>query len=169
MTHDLLTGTTLRERAAKAVADDHLQGALQAATDRFSRGCDSAAGAVSNYEELRAAARYIRADVLSRLPDILGELADKLEARGGHVCWAATADEANAYVADVMRRRNAKLVVKGKSMASEEIHLNDMLERMGVEPVETDLGEWIIQLADETPSHIIAPAIHKTRYDVADL
>src|SRR5439155_20617309 len=77
--------------------------------------------------------------------------------------------EANGYIAEVARRTQTSLVVKSKSMASEEIHLNTALEAHGIEVVETDLGEWIIQLAGETPSHIIAPALHKTRHDVAEL
>lgn len=122
-----------------------------------------------NWEELREAARSIRADILGRLPDVLERMADEVEGRGGHVFWASTAEEANDYIEQVARRTNAKLAVKSKSMASEEIHLNDALEAQGIEVVETDLGEWIIQLAGETPSHIIAPALHKTRTDVAEL
>jgi L-lactate dehydrogenase complex protein LldF len=122
-----------------------------------------------NWEALREAARSIRADIMQRLPEVLGRLADNVEARGGHVFWAADAAEADDYVASVAKRTDAKLAVKSKSMASEEIHLNAALQAQGVEVVETDLGEWIIQLAGETPSHIIAPALHKTRHDVAEL
>jgi L-lactate dehydrogenase complex protein LldF len=100
---------------------------------------------------------------------VLSQLADNVEARGGHVFWAADAAEANDYVTSVAKRTGTKLAVKSKSMASEEIHLNAALEAQGVEVVETDLGEWIIQLAGETPSHIIAPALHKNRRDVAEL
>src|SRR5438445_3834448 len=160
--------SALRVRSAGAIADDRLQRALQNATDRFALGRGLATMGV-NWEELREAARSIRAGVMARLWQVLAQLADNVEARGGHVFWAANADEANDYVAGVARRTNAKLVVKSKSMASEEIHLNHALEADGIEVVETDLGEWIIQLAGETPSHIIAPALHKTRHDVAEL
>ena len=166
---DLLSGTTLRGRAARAVADEHLQLALHKATDRMATQKAAGVATIDNWEELRQAGRSIKQSVLGRLPDLLGRLADGVEARGGHVCWAATAEEATSYVLGVARRRGVRRVVKSKSMASEEIELNAVLEGAGIQVVETDLGEWIIQLARETPSHIIAPAIHKTRGDVAEL
>ena len=92
-----------------------------------------------------------------------------LEALGGHVHWAADGAEATAIVRELVGRHGTRIVAKGKSMASEEIHLNEVLEADGCEVIETDLGEFIIQLAGETPSHIIAPAIHHDRYTVADL
>src|SRR5690606_8318187 len=88
---------------------------------------------------------------------------------GGNVCWAATADEARRYVVDVVARHGVTRVAKSKSMATEEIDLNPALEAAGAEVVETDLGEWIIQLAGETPSHIIAPALHRDRHRRHDL
>src|SRR5204862_47183 len=88
---------------------------------------------------------------------------------GGHVHFATTAEEAREIVLDIARRTGARMAVKSKSMATEEIHLNDALQAIGVTPVETDLGEYIIQLAHERPSHIIAPAIHKTKGQVAEL
>ncbi|PYO49160.1 MAG: amino acid dehydrogenase, partial [Candidatus Rokuibacteriota bacterium] len=88
---------------------------------------------------------------------------------GGHVHFATTAEEARRIILDIARRTGARMAVKSKSMATEEIHLNDALEAIGVTPVETDLGEYIIQLAHERPSHIIAPAIHKTKGQVAEL
>jgi L-lactate dehydrogenase complex protein LldF len=160
---------SLRERSRHAIADEHLHATLAKATNLFQMGRGLGASTVANWEELREAGRSIRASVLSRLPDVLERLAANVEARGGHVCWASDAGEANDYVAGIVRRTNAKLAVKSKSMASEEIHLNRTLASLGCEPVETDLGEWIIQLAGETPSHIIAPAIHKTRGDVQKL
>src|SRR6267378_4525819 len=92
-----------------------------------------------------------------------------VERLGGHVHFATTAEEARDVVLDIARRTGARMAVKSKSMATEEIHLNDALEAIGVTPVETDLGEYIIQLAHERPSHIIAPAIHKTKGQVAEL
>jgi L-lactate dehydrogenase complex protein LldF len=103
------------------------------------------------------------------LPELLDEWSNRVEAVGGHVHWATDAAEAVAIVRDLVRAQDARIVAKGKSMASEEIHLNEVLEADGREVVETDLGEFIIQLAGETPSHIIAPAIHHDRYTVADL
>lgn len=159
----------LRSRARAAVADDHLRGALRSFTDRLAAGRIEAQSSVENYEELREAARSIKAGVLDRLPETLDRLASIVEARGGRVFWAADAQEANAYVRSVAAANAVKLVVKSKSMVTEEIHLNAALESDGMEVVETDLGEWIIQLAHETPSHILAPAIHKTRGDIAAL
>ncbi len=167
---DMLRGTSLRGRARDAVGNDGLRRALALATDNMAaKRTGAGAQQVTNYEELREAARWIRSRVLANLPDVLGELADNVERRGGHVHWATTAEDASGYVAEVAARTGAKLAAKSKSMASEEIHLNDVLQSGGVEVIETDLGEWIIQLAGETPSHIIAPAIHKTRGDVARL
>jgi L-lactate dehydrogenase complex protein LldF len=165
----LLEGTSLRQRAATAVADEHLGLAIGRATDRMKTQKALGSGTLTNWEELREAGRSIRTESLARLPELLGQLADNVERLGGHVCWAATAEDANRYIVDVAKRRNAKLVAKSKSMACEEIGLNEALEASGVEVIETDLGEWIIQLADEKPSHIIAPAVHKTRGDVAEL
>src|SRR5206468_1475383 len=88
---------------------------------------------------------------------------------GARIHWARNASEANSIVCRLARERNARLAVKSKSMATEEIHLNTALEAAGIEAVETDLGEYIIQLAGETPSHIIAPAIHKTKGQIAEL
>lgn len=124
---------------------------------------------LANTEELREAARWIRSSVVSQLPEVLAKFADNVERSGGQVFWASTAEEANDYIAGLARRKGVRVVAKSKSMASEEIHLNHALEKAGAEVVETDLGEWIIQLAGETPSHITAPAVHKTRADVAEL
>ena len=99
----------------------------------------------------------------------LDRFTKSLEARGGHVAVCATAEEANAYIVDVCRRHDAKLVAKSKSMATEEISLNEALEAAGVRSVETDLGEYILQLENEHPVHIVAPAIEKTKEDVARL
>ena len=108
-------------------------------------------------------------EVIDDLDGHVARFTAALEARGGHVYFARTADEASAYVADVCRKRGAKLAAKSKSMASEEIGLNAALEAVGVTPVETDLGEYILQLAGEHPVHIVAPAIEKTAGQVAEL
>jgi L-lactate dehydrogenase complex protein LldF len=107
--------------------------------------------------------------VIDDLDTHIARFTEALEARGGHVYFARTADDATRYVAEVCRRTGAKLAAKSKSMLSEEIGLNDALESAGVRVVETDLGEYIIQLAGEHPVHILAPAIEKTAQDVATL
>lgn len=157
------------ERVTSALHDTSLQTALDRATQRFIGNRMSAIGALSDAGGLRIQARAIRANALAQLPDLLERLAANVEARGGHVCWASDGEAARKYIADLARSRGVKTIVKSKSMASEEIHLNQGLEEHGFQVVETDLGEYIIQLAGETPSHIIAPSIHKTREQVSDL
>ena len=156
-------------RAHVALGDDHLRGAMRAATDLLGMMRPIAMRDLVDPDETRAAARDVRRRAVADLPAVLDRFQANLEARGGTVFRARTAADAVGYVVELAARHGASLVVKGKSMASEEIHLNDALADAGVEVVETDLGEFIIQLAGETPSHIIAPAIHKTKEDVADL
>lgn len=119
--------------------------------------------------DMRDLAREIRLHTLSRLDEYLDRFATSLEHRGGEVHWASNADEASAIVTSIARRSGAKTATKSKSMVTEEIHLNRALEEAGVEVVETDLGEFIVQLADDTPSHIIAPVLHMTRHEIGAL
>ena len=167
--HWLLEGSTLRDRTTAATQNLRLRRALARATPHFSRGRAQVFATLHDPDALRAAARRVKADVTARLPELLEQFADKVIAMGGHVCWARDAAEANGYVVDVARRIGARRVVKGKSMASEETDLNAALDAAGVKVVETDLGEWIIQLAGHTPSHIIAPAVHLDRYQCRDI
>ncbi len=97
------------------------------------------------------------------------QFVDNVRAHGGHVHFAANAEKASQTIVDIVEKKQAKLAVKSKSMVSEEIHINKYLQERGMEVVETDLGEYIIQLAGEMPSHIIIPAIHKTRLQIKDL
>jgi L-lactate dehydrogenase complex protein LldF len=120
-------------------------------------------------DEVRAAAQHIGLDTLRKLPELLGTMADNVLATGGFVHWADTGDSAVGYVENVLKRHDAKRIVKSKSMLSEEIHLNTHLEQAGYGVTETDLGEWIVQLAGQTPSHILAPAVHLNRMDIADI
>jgi L-lactate dehydrogenase complex protein LldF len=157
------------ERAAAALHDRPLQEALTIATTRFIALRREAFAAFPEGEALRDRARAIKDATLQHLDRYLAQLIERIEARGGHVHCATTADEARAIVVDIARRAGARTVVKSKSMATEEIDLNEALIAAGIAPVETDLGEYIIQLAGERPSHIIAPAIHKTKGQVAEL
>lgn len=120
-------------------------------------------------EAIRDRARAIRLHSLSHLDRLLAHFADQVEAAGGRVHWADDAEEARQIAADILGRTDSKLVVKSKSMVSEEIELNEHLEKAGMEVVETDLGEFIAQLAGDTPSHIIAPVMHMTRQDIGRL
>jgi L-lactate dehydrogenase complex protein LldF len=156
-------------RSAAALQDLGLRQALARATDRFMAQRRQAFADLPDAGELRQRARAIKESVLSRLDVYLAELAEAVRARGGVVHWARDGAEARAIVVGLARERGVTRVVKSKSMTSEEIGLNGALAAAGIRAVETDLGEWIIQLAGERPSHIIAPAIHKTRHQVADL
>jgi L-lactate dehydrogenase complex protein LldF len=164
-----LPGTTLRERTSRAVADPVLRQRTRRAVDRFGLGRLMALDAVEDADGLRRAARAVKAEVLADLPAVLERLADRLAANGVSVHWATDAADANAHIAAIAARRGRATVVKSKSMATEETGLNDALEAAGCRVVETDLGEWIVQLARETPSHLIAPALHHDRHSVADL
>ena len=164
-----IVGTPLRERATQALGDRFLHEALDIATTKFIALRREAFGDFPEGEALRDRARAIKEATLQRLDAHLETLVANIERLGGHVHFATTAEEARQIILDIARRTGARIAVKSKSMATEEIHLNDALEAIGVTPVETDLGEYIIQLAHERPSHIIAPAIHKTKGQVAEL
>jgi len=161
--------TPFRERAGQALRDTFLQEALTIATTKFIGLRREAFDEFPEGEALRDRAREIKEATLQRLDHYLDLLIDNVERHGGHVHYATTSEEARRIVLDIARRTGARTAVKSKSMATEEIHLNDALEAAGVTPIETDLGEYIIQLAHERPSHIIAPAIHKTKGQVAEL
>ena len=120
-------------------------------------------------EALREQARMVRASSLVRQPELLEQLERKLTANGIQVHWAETPEQANAIIHGILAAAEAKSVVKGKSMVSEETELNHYLEQRGIEVIESDLGEYIIQLAQEPPSHIVMPAVHKNRFEVAEL
>jgi len=161
--------TPFVERAHRALHDQFLQEALNTATTRFMSLRRESFAAFPQGEAFRERARQIKEATLQKLDFYLGQLADNVERLGGYVHWAATGEEAREIILKLARDRGVKLVVKSKSMATEEIELNEALEHAGITPVETDLGEYIIQLAREKPSHIIAPAIHKTKGQVAEL
>ena len=120
-------------------------------------------------ESLRDLGAHIRRYSLAHLPQLLEQLETNLTANGVQVHWAQNADEANAIALGIARRVDAKRIIKGKSMVSEEIEFNHAMEAAGVEAFESDMGEYIVQLADEKPSHIIMPAIHKTKQEIAKL
>ncbi len=161
--------TPFSERAGAALRDTSLQQALTLATTKFIGLRKEAFATYPQGERARDQARAIKEATLQRLDHYLNMLADNVERLGGHVHWATTGEEACETILRICRECRVKTVVKSKSMATEEIELNEALEHAGVTPIETDLGEYIIQLAREKPSHIIAPAIHKTRGQVADL
>ncbi|KGK91134.1 amino acid dehydrogenase [Desulfosporosinus sp. HMP52] len=160
---------TTDERVDKALANSFLRQATRRATDRLRNNKYKASAELGNWEEWRAAGEAIRKNVISNLDYYLNQLIEQMEKRGVHVHLAKTPADAVTVVRNIVSEHNAKNVLKSKSMISEEIHLNHALEEDGIDVVETDLGEYIIQIAGEPPSHIIVPAMHKTRQQVADL
>src|SRR5215217_3708128 len=164
-----LSSETFKENARAALADVQLRGALKNATSLFGARRKEAAASLPNWEDLRSQARAIKDEVLSHLDRYLEEFVHNAENRGAKIHWARDAAEANTIICGLAKERNARIVVKSKSMTTEETHLNDALEAAGMQVIETDLGEYIIQLAHEPPSHIIAPAIHKTRQQIGEL
>ena len=155
--------------ARKGIADRHLQQALSGFQHRIAPATAQRYLSHPEGPQIRQMGHTIRMHAVEHLDRLLAGLADRIEARGGRVFFADDGRAAVAYALDVAKRHSVQRVVKGKSMVTEEIGLNRAMEAAGIEVVETDLGEYILQLAGEHPSHIIAPAIHKTREDVGRL
>ena len=143
--------------------------AIRGNTQTFNRSRYAATSALPDYDTLKDQARSLKEKSIAGLPALLTQLQEVLHARGGHFSLAASAEEACHYILSVCRAHSAKLVVKGKSITSEEIHLNRVLEAAGIEVAESDLAEFILQIADEQPSHIIAPALHYSRERITAL
>jgi L-lactate dehydrogenase complex protein LldF len=158
-----------QERIRAATSDPHLAAALLTATTRLATGRAAALESLPHADAVRDHARRIRAHTISSLDTYLAQFADAATRQGAHVHWAATAADATRLVVEIAHAVRARLAVKSKSMVTEEIGLNDALEAAGVRVVETDLGEFIVQLAGDHPSHIIVPVVHKTSADVAEL
>jgi L-lactate dehydrogenase complex protein LldF len=161
--------TDFRARARKALANERIRANVRRALDGLVAKRQRAFPDEEELSRLRDLGRAIRAHALSRLPDLLEELERNCRANGIRVHWAETCDQANRIVLDIVRRHGLRMLVKGKSMVSEEMGLNAFLQEQGIEVVETDLGELIVQLTGEGPFHIVAPAIHKDRKNVAEL
>ncbi|QRM28648.1 LutB/LldF family L-lactate oxidation iron-sulfur protein [Microvirga sp. VF16] len=154
------TSPQFKQNAARALNDNQLQKALGNVKQGFIDKRKAAADKLPEFEALRDAARDIKNHTLEHLDLYLEAYEEKVQASGGHVHFARNADEARDIILTICREAGAKTVTKGKSMISEEIGINHHLEANGIRPVETDLGEYIIQLRNELPSHIIAPAVH---------
>jgi L-lactate dehydrogenase complex protein LldF len=161
--------TAHAERAALYVADTARMHWHDTALWHVRAKRDKAAATVPEWEELRAQAAGLKAHTLSRLPLYLEEFERNAQALGAVVHWAQDAAEHNAVVLGILQERGLTRLVKSKSMLTEECHLNGFLEAHGVDVVDTDLGERIVQLAKETPSHIVLPAIHKKKEEIGEL
>lgn len=154
------TSPYFKDNAHEALQDEQLQKALSNVRQGFIDKRAAVAAKLPEFEALRDSARDIKNHTLANLDLYLESWENKVHDAGGHVHWARTAEEARQAIVDICRKAGAKTVTKGKSMISEEINLNAAIEAAGMTPVETDLGEYIIQLRNEAPSHIIAPAVH---------
>ena len=163
-----VTSETFNENADAALANAGLQSRLRV-LGKFTVLRNAAFAELPDGEALRDRGREIKRHAIENLDRYLVEFERSVERLGGHVYWARNGDEACAIVIDIARRNGVRRVVKSKSMATEEIELNAALEDAGIEAVETDLGEYIVQIAGEKPSHILAPAIHKSKGDIAAL
>ena len=160
------TSPQFKENAHRALADPDLQQALGHVRSAFIEKRARAAAALPEFEALRDSARDIKAHALRHLDLYIEAWEKKVTEAGGHVHFARDAEEARQAVLGICRRVGARTITKGKSMISEEIGLNAAIEAAGLQPIETDLGEYIVQLRGEVPSHIIAPAVHLTRDQV---
>jgi L-lactate dehydrogenase complex protein LldF len=158
-----------RTEARKAINDRALQTALARVQEHLGKGAANAYRELPEGPGLRRTAHTIRLQAIESLDTLLETLADKIAHRGGQVIFADDARSAVEACVDIARSHGVRQAVKGKSMVTEEIGLNPVLEAAGIEVTETDIGEYIVQLAGESPSHIIAPAIHKTRVQVGRL
>ncbi|TNF34431.1 MAG: iron-sulfur cluster-binding protein [Gammaproteobacteria bacterium] len=163
------TSQQFSSNAQQALHDTSLQQALQRVDTGFVLKRKLALNALPDADELRQRARAIKEQALSRLDEYLLNFEKQVQIHGGQVHWAQTAAEANAICVALCQQANARSVIKGKTMVGEETGLSEALEQAQIEPIETDLGEYIIQLAKEPPSHIIVPALHKTRQQIIDL
>ncbi len=155
--------------ARAAIENPQIQSNLKRLYTHFHLARQTAVDATHNWEDLRSRAKEIKEHTINNLDYYLELLEQSVLARGGKVYFAKDAKAANNYVLKLARSQGVKLVTKGKSMVSEEMGINHVLAKAGIESVETDLGEYIIQLAQETPFHIVAPAIHKSKEEVSDL
>ncbi|WP_144638549.1 lactate utilization protein B [Bordetella genomosp. 13] len=168
MTPDTVAGS-FKTRVDRALTDVPLQSALGALGDGWIQKRRRVVGLMPEFELLREEARQLKDHVLQHLDHYLLAYEARVVQAGGHVHWAAGAQDARRIVQDICQAAGARTVARGKSMVGEEIGLNQALEAAGMEVVETDLGEYIVQLADEMPSHIVFPALHKTIGQISDL
>ncbi len=158
-----------KETASAKLNDAVLQTALKKSKSKFVDGRAKGVAEIDNWEDIRTYAAAMRDRVIDNLDAYLLEFEANAIRRGAKVHWAETAEEANAIVVGIAKQRDVKTITKSKSMVTEEIALNAALISAGIKVMETDLGEYILQLADEPPSHIVAPAVHKSKEQVAEL
>src|SRR5215210_3028571 len=159
------------DRARRAVADEQLHDSIELFTHKSVAGRNAVLNALPEAPELRERAYRIKQETMANLDRYLEQMADAVEERGGNVFFAGDGEDVVSYIGDLARRKGAKVITKSKSMATEEIELNRRLEEdyADLEIVETDLGEWIAQLAGDTPSHIVGPILHMNRKRITEV
>jgi len=155
-------------RVEQGVENAFMRDAVSSAQGRFRSGKQRSAEELGNWEDWRTLGEEIRTHTLENIDFYLEQLSDNVSKRGGNVYFAETAEEANKYIQNVVKKKNGKKVVKSKSMVTEEIGLNEALEDIGTEVIETDLGEWILQMDEDPPSHIVTPALHKNKEQIRE-
>jgi len=162
---------TFQQKIHSTLADANLQLAIYTATGRLKdkRTENVASDVLPDYQELRSHANAIKKHTIENLDFYLEEFERNVEAHGGKVVYCKDGSDVADFVLGLAKEKGSRLIVKSKSMTTEEVDLNERVEHHGLEAVETDLGEYILQLAHEKPYHIVAPALHKTRYDVAEI
>ncbi|MGA9043046.1 MAG: LutB/LldF family L-lactate oxidation iron-sulfur protein [Terriglobales bacterium] len=162
-------GEQFLRKAAEVSADMGHRKLIRHAIDQYNGAVGQGRARFLDWEEARQRSHEIKWEAVNHLDRYLLEFEQKVRDHGGHVFWAETSEDACKYIADLAIQRNVRKVVKSKSMVTEEIHLNPALEKIGIEVFETDLGEFIVQLRNEPPYHIVTPAMHLTRGDIAAL
>ncbi|MEU4219350.1 lactate utilization protein B [Actinoplanes sp. NPDC026623] len=155
--------------ARKALGDQQLRRNLGHATNTIRAKSGAVVAELPDWQELRSAGSALKADTMARLPELLLQLEENVTKAGGVVHWAADANDANRIVTELVRATGENRVIKVKSMATQEIGLNEALAAAGIEPVETDLAELIVQLGHDRPSHILVPAIHRNRAEIREI
>lgn len=158
-----------KKRVTDSLQDTFMREAVSSAQSRLTGVREVMIEELGNWEEWRELSESIRKHTIENLDYYLYELSENVTKKGGHVFFAQTANEANEYIVSIVKKKQAKKIVKSKSMVTEEIGLNHVLEAEGCDVIETDLGEYIIQLAEDPPSHFLAPALHKNRDQVRDV
>lgn len=160
------SNTDFKTRIRQQIEDPIMRKAVANAQQRIGANRQKMVDELGHWEEWRDRAAQIRDHVLSNLDAYLYQLSEKVTQNGGHVYFAKTKEDATRYILQVAQRKNARKVVKSKSMVTEEIGVNHVLQDAGIQVIETDLGEYILQLDQDPPSHVVVPAIHKDRHQI---
>lgn len=166
---NIFADESFTRHAARDLHDETMRGNLNFALSKIRTKRATVVSEMPDWQHLRTAGSEIKQNVLARLPELLEQFEENFTARGGHVHWARDAEEANRIALDLIREQGATEVSKIKSMATQETGLNEYLEAHGIEAVETDLAEEIVQLGHDKPSHIVVPAIHRNRSEIRDI